>query len=626
MQTESNDIFEFLITIPPFDALPEEAVERAAKSIRIKHVKADTHILAYGEAIHELFIVRSGAVEAFRRSGELYNRMDDGHLFGQIGLLMHNRVRFPVTSLEDTTLYCLPEEVFNDLFEKYQAFSDFMEVEDSGRLHLAVERNLQANPLNSVRLSRLISRTLLEISEKTTAQEAAKLMAELMTSSLMVVNAETSGSSAGKTCSGIVTQKDISNQIVAAGKPIETPVSEFMTRDLISLDRNAYVYEAVLAMLRNNTHHIPVLKGETPVGIVDMTDVVRYQSNSSLLLVSGIFRQHSVKELKRLSLQVKECFLRLVEEDANSHMIGSAMAVIGRSFKQRLLELAEQELGPPPVPYCFLALGSMARDEQLIVSDQDNALLLDDAYNPAHHGDYFNALGKFVSDGLAECGYHYCDGGIMATNPEWQKTRRQWQECFGQWIKQPEPKALLHSSIFFDLEGVWGKKKWADSLNQFVVTNASKSAKFLACLARNTLNRTPPLGFFKNFVMEKDGRHNNFINLKRRGTAPLSDLVRVHALAVQSKALNTFERLDDIIAAGILTEGMGQNLRDAMEFISMVRIRQQANNIKAGLAPDNNVIPDNLSEFDRRNLKDAFQILSNGQNFLKFRYQNKSFM
>lgn len=624
MHAEQSDIYKFLRKTPPFNVLPKEAVEHAALNIEISYVRAGTDILAYGEPIHDLYIVRSGSVEVFRRSGELYNRLDDRGLFGQFGLLMHNRVRFPVTALEDTLLYCLPENVFNEFFEQYQAFSDFMEVEDSGRLHNAVQRSLQANPLNSVRLSTIILQQTPEIDEQTSAQDAARLMLETMSSSLLVVRPGPEDSAGKRHCVGIVTQKDISNRIVAVGEPLQTNVQHIMTRDLVSLDQNAYVYEAVMAMLRNNTRHILVQKGKRPVSIIDMNDIVRYESNSSLLLMSSIFRQQTVEDLQKLSSQVEDCFVRLVEEDANSHMIGSAMAVIGRSFKQRLLELAEEKLGPPPVPYCFLALGSMARDEQLVVTDQDNGLLLDNSYVPEEHGFYFNQLASFVSDGLAACGYRYCDGGIMATNSDWQKTRQQWQTCFAEWIEEPDPKALLHSSIFFDLEGVWGRKRWAEELSEFVVSTACKNPRFLACLARNALNRTPPLGFFKNFVMEKDGRHNKSINLKRRGTAPMSDLIRVHALAVESSALNSFERLDDIIAAGILTDGMGQNLKDAMEFISMVRIRHQAKSITAGIAPDNNVDPDRLSNFERRNLKDAFNILSNAQNFLKFRYQNIS--
>jgi CBS domain-containing protein len=305
-------------------------------------------------------------------------------------------------------------------------------------------------------------------------------------------------------------------------------------------------------------------------------------------------------------------------------MIGTAMAVIGRSFKQHLLSLAEEKFGEPPIPYCFLALGSMARDEQLLITDQDNALLFDNDYRPKEHEEYFIQLAKFVSDGLAACGYTYCSGDIMATNPQWRKTFTEWQECFADWIDNPEPQALLNSSIFFDLDGVWGETKLADTLKRFVAQHAKGNARFLASLARNALNRTPPLGFFKNFVMEPDGRHGKSINLKRRGTAPLSDVIRVHALAVGSDSQNSFERLDDIIAAGILPDGKGRELSDALEYISMVRIRHQAQDVENGQSPENTINPTHLSTFEKRNLREAFQILDKAQQFLKYRYTAQS--
>jgi len=140
-------------------------------------------------------------------------------------------------------------------------------------------------------------------------------------------------------------------------------------------------------------------------------------------------------------------------------------------------------------------------------------------------------------------------------------------------------------------------------------------------LARNAQNRTPPLGFFKDFVLEKSGRYQKTINLKRRGTAPLVDVIRVHALASASQAQNSFRRLDDIVAAGFLTSGMAADLRDALEFISIIRIRHQAAAIEADRSPDNNIDPENLPNFERRSLKDAFTVLSNAQKFIKFRYR-----
>ncbi|KJG38853.1 cyclic nucleotide-binding protein [Photobacterium angustum] len=622
MEAEQIEILNFISQYPPFDTLPEEQLHQLALEIEVAYYRANTMILNTGDSIHDLYLIRSGAVEIYRRKGELYNRLDEGDIFGQMGLLMNNRVRMPAKALEDTLLYCIPNALFIELCDKFDSFADFVEVEDGARLRHAVSSQHDENDLTTSKLRTLITRDAVIIDQNETIQTAAQTMAEEGVSALLLSDSNaTDDDDDNDYVTGIITDRDLCTRVLAEGISTSNPVSSVMTAEPITLDHNAYVFEAMLTMLRYNIHHLPVLRNKQPIGVISVSDIVRYESQNSLLLVSSIYQQQSVEELIQLSAQVKDCFVRMVNEDANSHMIGSAMAEIGRSFKQRLLELAEEKLGPPPIQYCFLALGSMARDEQLIVTDQDNAIILDNSYDHDKHNAYFEALATFVCDGLAACGYTYCTGGIMATNPEWRKTRHEWEQCFADWIDNPKPQALLNSSIFFDLGGVWGRLRWAKQLNGFIVRRARNSPRFLACLARNAINRTPPLGFFKDFVMEKDGRHNNSINLKRRGTAPLADLIRVHALAVGSRSQNSLERLDDIIESGILPPGRAQDLRDAMEYISLVRIRHQALDVEEGQEPDNSIEPENMSDFERRNLKDAFQILSKAQNFVKYRYQ-----
>ncbi|ACY51768.1 DUF294 nucleotidyltransferase-like domain-containing protein [Vibrio diabolicus] len=625
MEAEQLEVLNFISQYPPFDDLPEEQLKKIALNAEVAYFRQGTEILNFGDTIRDLYMVRSGAVEIYRRKGELYNRIDAGGLFGQMGLLMNNRVRMPAKAIEDTLVYCIPEDIFNELCDEFENFADYMELEDSARLRSAISSRSESNDFTTAKARKILARDPVTLEATASIQEAAILMAEENVTSLLIVRpAEELTEEDDEQLLGILTDRDLCIRVLAQGIDTNIPVSEVMSYDVVSLDYNAYVFEAMLTMLRYNVHHLPILKDKKPIGIIGMTDIVRYESQNSLLLVSSIFQQTSVEDLKQVSEQVKDCFVRMVNEDANAHMIGRAMSVIGSSFKQRLAELAEQELGPAPIPYCLVAMGSMARDEQLIVTDQDNALILDNSYDVEMHGEYFEKFAKFVCDGLAACGYAYCTGDIMATNPEWRKTRAEWEECFGNWIDNPTPERLLNSNIFFDLLGVHGRVKWAEQLSSFIVRRAKRNNRFLACMAYNAIRRTPPLGFFKDFVMEKDGRHRNSINLKRRGTAPLADLIRVHSLAIGSRSQNSFDRLDDINDAGILPKGRGMDLRDAMELIYMVRIRHQALDIENGDEPDNNIEPENMSEFERRNLKAAFQILSNAQNFIKFRYQRSS--
>ncbi|TNC80510.1 MAG: cyclic nucleotide-binding protein [Oleiphilus sp.] len=623
MQAEQIEISSFLSQYRPFSQLPEAALDELARNIEITYFRAGFDILQYGDPIQDLYIVRSGAVETFRRTGELYNRLDQGGIFGQMGLMMNRRVRFAVKALEDTLLYCIPADLFNRYCDEHACFSDYFEADSGDLLRHTVSATSESSSLATVKAKSLIVRSPVCVGPETSVRDAAKVMTRERVSSLLVTQQNPNHTDGACKVLGIVTDRDLRMRALAEELPVETPLAKIMSEELVTLDSNAYVFEAMLVMLRQNLHHLPLMHKHKPVGVLALSDILQHESQSSLLFVRGIFTQMKVEDLALYARQLPAVYARMVNEGANSHMVGSAMSVIGRSFKQRLLALAEEKFGPPPVPYCFLALGSMARDEQLLVTDQDNAIVLDDRYEPALHATYFEQLASFVCDGLAACGYTYCSGDIMASNQKWRLTRTQWQTQFSDWIKSPDPQALLNSCIFFDLDGVWGELEFAETLKQFVAHESRNAPHFLANMAGNALNRTPPLGFFKGFVMEQDGRHGKSINLKRRGTAPLSDVIRVHALAVGSTAQNSFERLEDISEANLLPPDKGRELSDALEYISMVRIRHQASDVEQGHTPDNSINPDQLSSFERRNLKEAFQVLDKAQNFLKFRYHSK---
>tara|TARA_R100001440_G_scaffold26791_7_gene43875 strand:+ start:381 stop:2321 length:1941 start_codon:yes stop_codon:yes gene_type:complete len=629
LQVEQMEVREHLSRFAPFDHLPEETLSQLAMNVEVAYFRAGSTILTYGQAIKDLHFIRSGAVEVYLRNGDLYNRLAEGDIFGQLGMMHKKKVRFPATAIEDTLIYLIPDALFTELWANDEDFADFVETEDQSRLRAAVSKQEADNPLMTSRVARLIPRAPVTASSSVSIREAASLMTEEHVSALVLLHPGADIEQNWQPgdpplVAGIITDRDLRTRALAPGLPYDTPVSEIMSSDIVYIPSDAFVFEAMLTMLRHNVHHLPVLQKHKPVGVIGLSDIVQYESQSGLYLVSNIHQQTSVSGLKSLSKDVRATFVRMVNEGANSHMVGSAMAGIGRAISQRLLELGEEKLGPPPVPYCFMALGSMARDEQLIVTDQDNALILDDSFDPNQHDAYFLELATFVSDGLAACGYTYCTGDIMATNPKWRQPLKVWKEYFTEWIRNPSAQALLHSAIFFDLDGIAGEIEFAETLKTLVAERAKRDAVFLAYLSRAALNRTPPLGFFRDFVMEKDGKHNNSINLKRRGTAPLSDLIRVHALACGSRAQNTFDRLNAIAETKLLGDGVANNLRDALEFLAIVRIRHQAMDVEAGRDPDNNIEPENLSPFERRNLKDAFLVLSNAQKFLRHRYHASS--
>lgn len=627
MDAEALEIRQHLARFAPFDALSDELLDEVAGGIDVVYFKAGSDILQRSQPIDALHYIRSGAVEVYRRNGALHNRLEEGDIYGHFSLLRNHRVHFPVKAIEDTLIYLVPDETFRKLCTEDEQFADFVELEQP-RLKTTVEKYTGDATMTTTRVRKLITRLPVMVDAATTVQEAARRMSEQHATSVLVLASPdenprynvTNEAGEPRRLLGILTDSDFRSRVVAEGLPSSTPAGELVHGHPFTVQSDETLQEAMLCMLRNNMQHLPVLHRRRPMGVLHISDIIRHQTHTSLYLVERIYSQGTAEALGRLLPDVRESFVRMVDEGANSQMIGSALSTIGRSFTRRLLQLAEDELGPPPVPYSFMALGSMARNEQSIVTDQDNALVLEDSFDPARHDAYFAALGKFVSDGLAACGYTYCTGDIMATNPKWRQPLRVWQQYFSDWIDNPTPERLLHSSIFFDLDNVHGQQTLVVHLQDLIAERAPRSPFFLAAMARNASNRTPPLGFFRNFVMEKDGKQNNTINLKRRGTAPMTDLIRVHALASGSTAQNSFDRINDIEKTQLLPSGVGDRIRYALEFISMVRIRHQAISLKRDQAPTNSIEPENISSAERHNLKDAFQLLSDAQKFLQFRY------
>lgn len=627
MEAELREIRDHLSQHPPFDTLLDELLDDVVSNIEITYFKADSMILEQGQPIHALPYIRSGAVEIYHYNGELYNRLEEGDIFGQFGLLRQRKVRFPVKAIEDTLLYQIPDTIFDRLCDD-DSFADFVELSGS-RLKSTVDESLRENDLMTTRVRKLISRLPQMVETTVSIQETARLMTENVVSSVLLIEPADEEDSDGVfrgdegglwRLKGMVTDEDLRSQVVAAGIKTDRPIGQLSDGRLITIQSDESVNEAMLTMLRNHIQRLPVLHRRRPVGVLHLSDIVRYETNSSLYLASNIFSRSSVRDLSRLVPEIRAAFIRLVKAGSTAKMVGDAMSSIGRSLMRRLIELAEDELGPAPIPYCFMVHGSLARHEQSVITDQDNALVLHDDFDPQQHDEYFKMLAQKVSDGLDACGYEYCKGGIMATNDQWRQPLAQWRRYFDEWIADPDPQRLLHSCIFFDLDAVHGEEYLVENLQDMIASKARHNPRFLAAMARNTLNRRPPLGFFRTFVMETDGRQHNVINIKGRGLAPITDVIRVHALAVGSQAQNSIDRLRDIEQANILPAGQVDKLQYALEFIALVRMRHQAFELQNDQAIDNAIEPENIDTAERHNLKEAFQVVNNAQNFLRYRY------
>lgn len=618
MDVELIEIRDFLANHPPFDLLPAQALDRLPRRLTVQYFRRGT---AFPPEVADglepsLYILRRGAVELRDAAGELLGKLAEGDI---CPLRCRLDAQVPIYSgvtVEDTLAYQLPCTELDALRQRHEAFAQHFDHSVTQRLRQAIDALKEGSTsgvgLMKVKVGDLVVRNLVAAAPDSSIREAARVMTEHRVSSLIVMD--------GERLAGMITDRDLRSRCIVPGLSPDEPVSRIMTENLHTTDVSNRAFQALIAMTRLNVHHLPVMEDGRVVGVVSTSDFVRVQSANSVYLVGDIHKARNLDVLVQISAKVPELQVQLVQGGATADQVGQAVSAITDAITLRLLDLAEAQLGPAPVPYAWMAGGSQARREQSSHSDQDNALLIADHMKPQDDA-WFAALAKIVNDGLNACGYIYCPGEVMASNPKWRQPLRLWRKYFTNWIERPEPMALMLSSVFFDLRPVRDPEGLFEELHEHVLDHSRANRIFIAYMAANALSRRPPLGFFRNFVLIHGGDHDHTLDLKHRGTVPVIDMARVHALAAGVTSINTLDRIQAVVGAGALSAEGGANLTDALEFIGALRMRHQAQQLRRGAPADNFLSPDDLSPLERGHLRDAFVLINGMQEALGQRYQ-----
>lgn len=611
MDTELSEIYTFIHAIPPFDSLPKPALARLIRELTINYVRKDEYLPPKGIEEPRLYIVRKGALSCLSNEEELVSRLGEGDLcteFCKQSLQSSSDteqiVKRQVRTDEDSLVYSLDAEILRDIGDKYPSISDYFNNNSAERLKKKMskvnEEAIISSTLMNTSVSNFYHAPVAGIEVNQSIQQAAIKMTEQSYSCLVVLDNNKSV--------GIVTDKDIRRRCVAEGLPITASIDEIMTRNMSTIDIKSNAYDALMAMTAKHIHHLPVTKQGEVVGMVTVTDLMNNEGHNAVNFSSIIHKAKSVTELVEISDLLPKLQIRLAKLGASADHVGKSISAITMAFTKRLIEMAEEKHGKAPVPFAWLAAGSQARQEQLAHSDQDNGIIICDSMKP-YDDAWFESLAHFVCDGLADCGFIYCPGDIMATNPKWRQPAKVWQRYFNGWVDTPNPKALLNSSVFFDLETICGDVSLLETVRENLLKKTKNNSLFIAHLSKNALGLRPPLGFFRDFVLKQNGKHKATLDLKHNGIAPIVDLARIYALSQGISAVNTIERIKQAAGSSAITKSSAENLIDAYEFLGILRVKHQANKLVQGLEADNYLSPKELSKLEREHLKDAFKVI-----------------
>lgn len=608
MHDELSEISDFLADCPPFDSLDDSARHVLTRSLVIRYLRRGT---AFPPAdSRHLWLLRQGAVELRTADGQLARRMGEGDVYDGDCLPDSPEKQWLGLAVEDTLLYGLPESELERLWAAYPELRQKALYDLGERLRHGPQGSKATPPssekdLGSLQLSALIARPPVCARCDDSVRVGARRMTEERVSALLIVDRH------DRLC-GIVTDRDLRSRCLAVGLPDHTPLEAIMTRGPLALPPDATGFEALLEMTRRGIHHLPIALNGKLSGLVSSTDLLRAQGLSITHLIDRIRRAGNSGELISLAGELPDLWRNLARRGESSAVLGHIVAGVADALTSRLLTLSEARLGPPPVAYAWVAYGSQGRQELSLHSDQDNALILDDGVDTTGAA-YFAQLASQVCDGLAACGFMHCPGEMMASNPRWRLPLSAWHAEFGDWFADSDPQKARLAANLFDLRLVYGEARLEQPLRRQICKEGPWQQSLLIYLVANGCRKAPPLGFFRQFVVDRFGEHAGQLDLKCHGLMPIVDLARTCALAAGVAEVGTVARLQAARGSRLLSQTGADALLAAFEFLQRLRSHHHLEQLNRGLPADNFVAPESLSVHDRKHLRDVFLAIATQQ-------------
>lgn len=626
----TEDIINFLKNVPPFQFLEEAVLENIAHKLTLEFYPKNIVILRQdGPQSDALRIIKKGGVKVSIHPEDkeeiIIDYRNEGDTFGFLSLIGKDKQKTTVTAMDDTICYLLGKNEVLSLIKSHTIlteyflkahFSQYIQKTYSEMHNKSLYYGGNDHLLFTTQVKEMASKKVITAGEDINIKDAALLMAEHKISSILVTDDK-------GLPTGIVTDKDLREKVVAKDRDTSEPVKNIMSLPLVRVDADDYLFEAVLKMIKYNIHHVIVVKDGILDGVITNHDLMILQGTSPISIVREIETQPTVEGLIPVSKKINNIVRILLKEGARAGNITRVISEVNDRLVRKIIELGEKQFGEPPVRYCWIVFGSEGRKEQTFKTDQDNALIYEDQHTPEEKQNaavYFEKLTVFVKDALVKCGFPVCPGNYMASNPMWRQPLNAWKEYFTKWIYAPTSEAILFSSILFDFRPIYGEFTLAEKLRNHLSETIKNNEIFLKHMADMTVSLHPPLGFFKTFVVEKSGEHKNELNLKFKCIAPLIDIIRLFSLEKGVHATSSAERIAALKETHATMREYGEELEHVFEFLMLLRIHHQLEQLEKGIEPDNFINPEKLSRLETKTLKEACRLISKIQDSINRQY------
>jgi CBS domain-containing protein len=618
----------FLSDVGPFTFLPAEAVELAASTISMVFYPKGSILFTQGRTrVGYLYILQKGSAERYyERNGkkEMHDILSEGDLYGGISILLNDGLSVRTLEVtEDAYFYLLPKDNFLEICETYDEFTEYFTDTFGKRMldksYAAIIARTTTPSQDAMQLfnrpvHQICSRSTVFGTHDMTIRQVAKRMHQENSTYLMV-------SSDDLQTSGIITESDLVRKVIATGHDISRPAGSIMSTPLQSIDEESMVSEALMAMMAHDIKHLAVTGADHQIsGILTNRELLTAQGRSPLFLLREISSAESLAEIIQQHHRLPGIVKGLISSGAKARNINRMITTVSDTILKKVMSFVMKEMGQAPVNFAFMILGSEGRGEQTLKTDQDNAIVFEDV-SEAEVGEvmpYFLDVGRRACEMLDQIGYSYCAGEVMAQNPNWCQPLSQWMTYFLQWIHAADPEDLLQASIFFDFCCGYGDTQLVDSLRNHLHGAIAQWSGFLRHMTENALYFKPPLGFFRNFVVESKGEHRDAFDIKSAMT-PIVDFARVYSLENGVATTNTLDRLKELKNIAAISQQEYDELDKAYSFLMQLRLTRQVTvALDQQQQPDNFINPKRLTKIEQTMLKEIFKRIEKFQSKMSF--------
>ena len=632
--TISERVADFLKRYPPFNLIKPKQLLEISSQVKISYLEKGQIVFNQGDEAHkEFFVVHKGAISLDRVIEEksvTIDKCDEGDVFGLRPLIAKENYKMTALAEEESIIYGIPIDVFSPIGLKNIKVGNYLiesfatntrnpyADEHKGRLFVDNVESIETEKPQFFELQPAnYNKKIVTCKKDQPAMEIAQMMSGNRVGSVIVAENEIP--------IGIITDRDFRNKIATGLYPILTPASEIMTSPVICYAPNVTIAQAQVAMMKHRISQFCITEDGTPnsklLGIISEHDIVVSQGSNPSVLMKAIKRTQRTKELKEIRKKITTLLQGYIKQNIPLTHTSKIITELNDATIKRVIELSLEKMEtPPPVKFAWMSLGSQGRKEQLLNTDQDNAIVFEDVNEKQIEKTraYFLQLAQKVNKRLNEIGFEYCPAEMMASNPKWCLSQSEWKKQFTNWITNPGNDEILLCSIFFDYDISYGDISLLNEISDHIFKTTKASPIFYVHLGKSVLMNPSPLGFFRQFLVEHDGQYKDFFDLKMRALMPITDAGRLLILSHEIKNVNnTSERFEKLAEL----EPENRELFLSCSYASKALLKFRT---KQGLSRNDSgryIELKSLNKEEKMKLKRCFKIIRDVQELIQLRFK-----